>query len=111
MPLAETFYGMTAKGYTSNEILREINAKLKFILPVEMFCCAALLDINLRQGVLRVWNGGLPDGYLLNGAAGGRVAVRPGNGHLVTEVVGTKPKWIEGLASRCGVHEARCLAS
>ena len=75
MPLAETFYGMTAKGYTSNEILREINAKLKFILPVEMFCCAALLDINLRQGVLRVWNGGLPDGYLLKGAAGGRVAL------------------------------------
>jgi DNA-binding response OmpR family regulator/anti-sigma regulatory factor (Ser/Thr protein kinase) len=65
MPLAETFYGMTAKGYSSNEILREINAKLKLILPVEMFCCATLLDINLEQGILRAWNGGLPDGYLL----------------------------------------------
>ncbi len=65
MPLAETFYGMTAKGYTSNEILREINAKLKLILPVEMFCCATFLDINLGQGILRVWNGGLPDGYLI----------------------------------------------
>ena len=58
MPLAETFYGMTAKGYSSNQILREINAKLKLILPVEMFCCATLLDINLGQGILRVWNGG-----------------------------------------------------
>lgn len=75
MPLAETFYGMTAKGYTSNEILREINAKLKLILPVEMFCCATLLDINLRQGALRVWNGGLPDGYLLKGDGTGRVAL------------------------------------
>ena len=65
MPLAETFYGMAAKGYSSNEILREINAKLKLILPVEMFCCATLLDINTEQGILRVWNGGLPDGYLL----------------------------------------------
>ncbi len=69
MPLAETFYGMTAKGYSSSDILREINAKLKLILPVEMFCCATFLDINLKQGVLRVWNGGLPDGYLLKGDA------------------------------------------
>ncbi len=65
MPLAETFYGMTAKGYSSNQILRDINAKLKLILPVEMFCCATFLDINLEQGILRVWNGGLPDGFLL----------------------------------------------
>lgn len=74
MPLAETFYGMTAKGYSSNEILREINAKLKAILPVDMFCCATFLDINIRQGALRVWNGGLPDGYLFKGD-GTRIAL------------------------------------
>ncbi|GAB6389698.1 ATP-binding SpoIIE family protein phosphatase [Stutzerimonas marianensis] len=73
MPLAETFYGMTAKGYSSSDILREINAKLKLILPVEMFCCATFLDINLSQGMLRVWNGGLPDGYLLRSGQGERV--------------------------------------
>ncbi|MCQ4286286.1 fused response regulator/phosphatase [Pseudomonas stutzeri] len=76
MPLAETFYGMTAKGYSSGEILCELNAKLKLILPVEMFCCAALLDINLKQGMLRVWNGGLPDGYLLRAAEGERLPLR-----------------------------------
>ena len=75
MPLAETFYGMTAKGYSSHEILREINAKLKLILPVEMFCCATLLDIGFEQGNVRVWNGGLPDGYLLK-AGGERLALR-----------------------------------
>lgn len=67
MPLAETFYGMTAEGYSSGEVLYELNAKLKRILPVEMFCCATLLDMDRRSGVLRVWNGGLPDGYLLHG--------------------------------------------
>ena len=65
LPMAETFYGMAAKGYSGRDILREINAKLKLILPAEMFCCAAMLDIHLSEGVLRVWNGGLPDGYLL----------------------------------------------
>lgn len=74
MPLAETFYGMAAKGYSSTDILREMNAKLKQILPVEMFCCAALLDINPQQGTLRVWNGGLPDGYLIS-ANGQRTAL------------------------------------
>ena len=64
MPLAETFYGMAAKGYSSTDILREINAKLKQILPVEMFCCATLLDIDAKQGTLRVERraaGWLPD--------------------------------------------------
>ena len=65
LPVAETFYEMAAKGYSGRDILREINAKLKLILPTEMFCCAAMLDICLGDGVLAVWNGGLPDGYLL----------------------------------------------
>ncbi|MFA0995531.1 MULTISPECIES: fused response regulator/phosphatase [Pseudomonas syringae group] len=73
MPLAEVFYGMTAKGYGLIEILREMNAKLKRILPVDMFCCAALLCINLPQRQVEVWNGGLPDGYLLRGTDGEHV--------------------------------------
>jgi CheY-like chemotaxis protein/anti-sigma regulatory factor (Ser/Thr protein kinase) len=67
MPLAEVFYGMTAKGYGLRETLREMNAKLKRILPVDMFCCAALLSLNFKQQLVEVWNGGLPDGYLLHG--------------------------------------------
>ncbi|MFJ3484477.1 SpoIIE family protein phosphatase [Pseudomonas sp. NPDC090202] len=67
MPLAEVFYGMTAKGYGLAETLREMNAKLKRILPVDMFCCATLLCVNFKQQLLEVWNGGLPDGYLLHG--------------------------------------------
>ncbi|MDF2642979.1 MAG: response regulator receiver:ATP-binding region, ATPase-like:stage sporulation [Pseudomonas sp.] len=70
MPLAEVFYGMTAKGYGLAEILREMNAKLKRILPVDMFCCATLLGVNIAQQQVEVWNGGLPDGYLLHGHDG-----------------------------------------
>ena len=72
MPLAEVFYGMTAKGFGLAETLREMNAKLKRILPVDMFCCATLLCINFQQRHVEVWNGGLPDGYLLHTESGER---------------------------------------
>lgn len=74
MPLAEVFYGMTAKGFGLAETLREMNAKLKRILPVDMFCCATMICINFEQRHVEVWNGGLPDGYLLS-AAGERTAL------------------------------------
>ncbi|SDH92108.1 ATP-binding SpoIIE family protein phosphatase [Pseudomonas panipatensis] len=64
MPLAEVFYGMTAKGYPIADILREMNAKLKRILPLGVFCCATMLNLSFQRGMLEVWNGGLPDGYL-----------------------------------------------
>ncbi|MFI8396888.1 SpoIIE family protein phosphatase [Pseudomonas sp. NPDC078863] len=73
MPLAEVFYGMTAKGYGLAETLREMNAKLKRILPVDMFCCATLLCLSFQSRSVEVWNGGMPDGYLHRMASGERV--------------------------------------
>ncbi|POA80824.1 fused response regulator/phosphatase [Pseudomonas sp. DP16D-R1] len=72
MPLAEVFYGMTAKGYGLAETLREMNAKLKRILPVDMFCCATLLCLSVQRRSVEVWNGGMPDGYLHSMATGER---------------------------------------
>ncbi|MBV6823704.1 fused response regulator/phosphatase [Pseudomonas sp. PD9R] len=72
MPLAEVFYGMTAKGYGLAETLREMNAKLKRILPVDMFCCATLLSLSFQRRSVEVWNGGMPDGYLHSIASGER---------------------------------------
>ncbi|WP_207266644.1 SpoIIE family protein phosphatase [Pseudomonas sp. GW101-3H06] len=72
MPLAEVFYGMTAKGYGLAETLREMNAKLKRILPVDMFCCATMLCLSFQRRSVEVWNGGMPDGYLHSIATGER---------------------------------------
>ena len=73
MPLAEVFYGMSAKGFSMAEILREMNAKLKRILPVGVFCCATMLNLSFQRRIVEVWNGGLPDGHLLRIASGERV--------------------------------------
>jgi CheY-like chemotaxis protein len=76
MPLAEVFYGMTAKGYGLSETLREMNAKLKRILPVDMFCCATLLCLSFQRRSVEVWNGGMPDGYLHSLASGERTPLK-----------------------------------
>jgi len=88
MPLAEVFYGMTSKGYGLAETLREMNAKLKRILPVDMFCCATLLRLSPQRRVVEVWNGGMPDGYLHDIASGERrpLVAR----HLPLGVLGVK---------------------
>ena len=57
---------MAAKGHGVAETLREMNAKLKHILPVDMFCCALMLDLSYQRGTVEVWNGGMPDGYRLS---------------------------------------------
>lgn len=65
LPMAEIFYGMTAKGFGMHDIMREINLKLKTILPIGVFCCAGFADVSYRKGSCDLWLGGLPDCYLL----------------------------------------------
>jgi CheY-like chemotaxis protein len=64
MPLASTFYGMVHKGFAMTDVLRELNRKLKQILPVGFFCCATMVDINFKKQQMKVWNGGLPDCFI-----------------------------------------------
>lgn len=64
MPLASTFYGMVHKGFSMTDVLREINRKLKQILPVGIFCCATMIDMNFKKGHMKVWNGGLPECFI-----------------------------------------------
>jgi hypothetical protein len=67
MPLAEVFYGMTARAIPWLTCCVDI-AKLKRILPRQVFRCATVLNIGFQRQVVGVWNGGLPDGYLLHGS-------------------------------------------
>ena len=65
MPVAEIFYGMASKGFNGPDVLREINQKLRRILPTGMFCCGAMVEADFKLNQLRVWNGGLPDAWLI----------------------------------------------
>ncbi|MBW4933711.1 PP2C family protein-serine/threonine phosphatase [Marinobacter sp. F4206] len=65
MPMAEIFYGMAGKGFKSADVLREINQKLRQILPTGMFCCGGMIEADFKLNQLLFWNGGLPDGWLV----------------------------------------------
>lgn len=65
MPVAEIFYGMANKGFNGQDVLREINQKLKRILPTGMFCCGAMIEADFKLNQVQIWNGGLPDGWLI----------------------------------------------
>ena len=73
LPIAEIFYGMTSMGFSGSDVLREINDKLKRILPTGMFCCAAMVQADFQLNQLRIWNGGLPDGVLFRTQGGRRL--------------------------------------
>jgi anti-sigma regulatory factor (Ser/Thr protein kinase) len=55
---------MAQKGFSMQDILREVNKKLKHILPVGFFCCACMCDLNFRKETIEIWVGGLPDIFI-----------------------------------------------
>jgi len=61
LPLADIFFDWTKKGFLMRQIIPEINARLKGILPPNMFCSAAFIDIKVNNKSIEIWNGGLPD--------------------------------------------------
>jgi DNA-binding response OmpR family regulator len=87
MPLAEIFYGMSAKGFGLSDILREINLKLKSIFLVNVFCCSGMMGINFKKQTMTVWLGGLPDCYLIR--ANGEMEIFESK-HLPVGVLGPK---------------------
>ncbi len=66
MPLSEIFYGMAAKSFGLEAILREINSRLKSVLPPSIFCCATAVQLSYRNRHAEIWAGGLPEGVVFH---------------------------------------------
>ena len=70
LPIVEPFYAMTAKGYSIQTILSELNNKLCTNLPADCYVAAAILAYDPVSATLEVWNGGLPDIIFRDGVTG-----------------------------------------
>ncbi len=67
MPAADVFYTMATKGYPVSDIVYELNKKLNTVLPTGLFCAGCLIEVDLSQGRISIWNGGLPDIIVVGG--------------------------------------------
>ncbi len=86
IPVADIFYRMTAKGFGVDEIVAEINKKLRKVLPTGIFCAAAIIEVDSVEHRLLVWNGGLPDILVCRNSQG--ISHRLESMHLPLGVVG-----------------------
>ncbi len=88
IPVADIFYRMTAKGFGIDEIVAEINNKLRKVLPTGIFCAAAIIEVDSIEHKLLVWNGGLPDVLVCKNNQG--ISHRLESMHLPLGVVGNE---------------------
>lgn len=66
IPVSQTFYAMTAKGFQLETIARELNHQHRAYSPPDRFVAALMAVFRPREGTLEVWNGGLPAALLID---------------------------------------------
>lgn len=67
LPLIAPFYRMTSKGLSLQTIVRELNAKVRQALPGNRAVAAQLVTVDPREGIVSIWNGGMPTSFMLDG--------------------------------------------
>ncbi len=66
IPALQVFYGMVRKALPLTEMVREINGRLKDLLPVGRYLAATLMVMDERVRCAEVWNGGMPPALLFD---------------------------------------------
>lgn len=86
LPVSDIFQAMTAKGFSASDIIGRINAKLRTVLPVEMFLSACFVSLEKDFQVAEIWNGGMPN-VLVVGHDTRRVRQHVASHHLPLGIV------------------------
>jgi hypothetical protein len=66
IPASEIFYGMSKKGFSVNDVVIEMNARLHSILPRGVFCCVVIVDLDVENQQITFVNAGSPQSYLID---------------------------------------------
>jgi anti-sigma regulatory factor (Ser/Thr protein kinase) len=67
LPIIAPFYRMTEKGFPLATIARELNLKVRQALPANRPLAVQLVAVDAREGIVSVWNGGMPAALMLDG--------------------------------------------
>lgn len=65
IPVAEIFTTLSHRNVTVGKIAFELNARLRALLPEEMFFAAIIAEFNANGRHIEIWNGGMPPPYLV----------------------------------------------
>lgn len=68
IPLSQTFYAMSGKGFQLASIVEELNRQHLAHSPSDRFVAALLACYRPHEGTLEVWNGGIPAALLVDGS-------------------------------------------
>jgi serine phosphatase RsbU (regulator of sigma subunit) len=64
--VADSFDSLCQTQLPIEELAKHITTKMCSTLPVGLFCAAALIKLDLTTDRLHIWQGGIPDIYLLD---------------------------------------------
>ena len=62
----ETFENVCYTLPSVEQLAESINDKMFHLLPVDLFCAAVIFKIEINAGVFHLWQGAMPDVYLLD---------------------------------------------
>ena len=71
IPIAETFFTMTSKGFGVGDMAREMNKVFRKRMPDYLLCAAILIAVQDNGQRLHIWSGGMPSQWILD--SNGRV--------------------------------------
>ena len=66
LPVSQTFYQMSSKGFSIGHVAKEMNKQLKFIMPINRFVAVTLILMDFNNNMLEIWNGGNPTVFVTN---------------------------------------------
>jgi PAS domain S-box-containing protein len=70
LPVVWVFYGMIQTGCDIEEIVAEINRRMKQSMPLGRFVAAHMAMIDYNEQILKLWSGGMPSAWLIDDNTG-----------------------------------------
>ena len=66
LPVSQTFYHMTSRGYSLSRVVSSMNSQLRVLVPRDRFVAATLIMIDERNQLIEIWNGSGPEALFLD---------------------------------------------
>jgi serine phosphatase RsbU (regulator of sigma subunit) len=109
LPLFFPFDGMSRKGCTLATVARELNRRVRNLLPSDRFVAATLVSVDYGQRTIEIWNGGNPPALLLD--AHGTIAERIDSMQMALGLNDDNPALFETQRVQCDPGDQLLLCS